>query len=214
MPLSVKILKSLYDKLKKLLKTDLRKKQNKMSNEYKDWESDKIEEERQIVAKYPFLHLRNIDGTIDTNSKFPMMCLEIPNGWHKLFFQLCKDITPILEKENKLNEFYFIQVKEKYNYLRCYYSNNAPLKVLEVIAKYEQMSQYICTVCGQPATYQTQGYIASFCTSCWKDYARQEKIDQIISFKPYFIVNSDTEGVHCDEKMISFADEWTRLFEE
>jgi hypothetical protein len=26
----------------------------------------------------------------------------------------------------------------------------------------------------------------------------------------YFIINSETEGVHCDEKHISFQDEWNR----
>ena len=62
-----------------------------MSNEYKDWERDKIEEEKEIVEKYPFLRARNIDGTIDTSSHFPMMGLEIPNGWYQLFFQMCDE---------------------------------------------------------------------------------------------------------------------------
>ena len=78
-----------------------------MSNEYKDWVQDKIEEEKQIVAKYPFLRARNIDGTVDMEAKFPMISLEIPNGWFKLFFQMCDDIKPLLEEEGVLNDFYF-----------------------------------------------------------------------------------------------------------
>ena len=74
----------------------------------KDWIFDKIQEEKLIVEKYPFLHIRDIDGGIDTESKFPMMSLEIPDGWNKLFFQLCDDIKPILEKEGMLYDFYFI----------------------------------------------------------------------------------------------------------
>ena len=47
-----------------------------MSNEYKDWEQDRIEDEKAWVQKYPFLHVRNTDGTIDYEDKFPMIGLE------------------------------------------------------------------------------------------------------------------------------------------
>ena len=103
-----------------------------MSNEMKDWERERIEEEKQIVAEYPFLRLRDIDGSIDTESKFPMMGLEIPDGWYKLFFQMCSDIKPILEKEGVLDDFYFLQVKEKFNTLRCYHSG-VPKEVDDII---------------------------------------------------------------------------------
>ena len=179
-----------------------------MSNEYKDWEKDKIEEEKLIVAEYPFLRARNIDGTVDINAKFPMMGLEIPDGWYKLFFQMCEDIKPVLKKYNLLNDFYFLQIKEKYNFLRCYYSK-APREVDEIIAKYEQMACYVCTICGKPATYETSDYIASFCDDCWKDKVRHQKGDWI-EFKPYFTINTVTKGVHCDEKKISFKEEWDR----
>ena len=36
-----------------------------MSNEYLDWAADKIQEEKLIVEKYPFLHIRDVDGHID-----------------------------------------------------------------------------------------------------------------------------------------------------
>ena len=91
-----------------------------MSNEYKDWKADRIEEEKQIVEKYPFLRARDIDGTIDTEAEFPMMDLEIPNGWYDLFYQMCDDIKPLVS-----DDFYFLQVKEKYNRLVCY-SNGSP----------------------------------------------------------------------------------------
>lgn len=180
-----------------------------MSNEYKDWERDKIEEEKQIVAEYPFLHLRDVDGTIDTKSKFPMMGLELPDGWYRLFFQMCGDIKPILEKEGLMDDFYFFQVKEKYNRLTCYYSNNTPLAVKEIIAKYEHMAHYVCSHCGKPATYETNDYVLSVCDDCWKDYIRHLSVKQI-EFKPYFKIDSVTEGVHFDEKTISFESEWNR----
>ena len=104
-----------------------------MSNEYKDWATERLAEETAIVAKYPFLRIRDIDGTADTNVEFPMIHPEIPNGWYKLFFQMCDDIKAVLEKEGTVEEFYFLQVKEKYNQLRCY--SNGSSEVEEIIQK-------------------------------------------------------------------------------
>ena len=183
-----------------------------MSNEYKDWERDRIEEEKQIVAEYPFLRLRNIDGTVDTESKFPMMPLEIPVGWHKLFFQMCADIKPLLEEEGILDDFYFLQVKEKYNQLRCYSNGIASEEVNNIIDRYGQMAYYICVQCGKPATCETKGYWASFCDDCWKDHCRHENV-QPIEFKPYYKVTGFSKGERY-EKAISFEDEWNRYIRE
>lgn len=183
-----------------------------MSNEMKDYMIDKIEEEKQIVAKYPFLQLRDIDGTVDTESEFPMIPLEIPDGWLKLFFQLCEDIKPILEKERIIDNFYFIQVKEKHNSIRCYSNGIASREVEDIINKYEQMSYYVCTRCGRPATCVSTGYWASFCDDCWKDHFRYEDMDWI-EFKPYYIVSGFRDGEHYKKK-ISFEDEWSRYIKE
>ena len=182
-----------------------------MSNEMKDWVLDKIEEEKQIVAEYPFLRLRDIDGTIDTESKFPMMGLEIPDGWYKLFFQMCSDIKPILEKEGVLDDFYFLQVKEKYDTLRCYHSG-APKEVDDIIMKYEAMAYYVCTQCGKPATCMTTGYLASFCDDCWKDLVRHQEV-VCVKFKPEFEISGFSNGEHY-ERTISFEDEWNRYIKE
>ena len=177
-----------------------------MSNEYKDWERDKIEEEKILVKEYPFLHARNIDGTL-SNSKFPMIGLEIPDGWVELFFQMCADIKPILQKYNILDKFYFWQIKEKYNSLRCYSSFSLE-EVDLILQKYEVMSSYICTNCGAPATVETQNYIASFCDDCWKDFVRHEEVE-FINFKDYYRVihyNKEKEI----EVEISLKEEWER----
>ena len=167
----------------------------------KDWIANKIEEENQIVAKYPFLRLRGINGTVDIESEFPMIGLEIPNGWNKLFYQMCSDIKPILEEEGVINDFYFIQVKEKYNFMRCYSNRVTSQRVEDIVARYEQMACYICAQCGKPAIYEASDYILSFCDDCWKDYARYDK-GKKIEFKSFY------------EKTISFKDEWNRYIKE
>jgi DNA-directed RNA polymerase subunit RPC12/RpoP len=183
-----------------------------MSNEYKDWEKDKIEEEQRIVTKYPFLRTRGIDGTIDTEAKFPLVYLEIPKGWFRLFFQMCDDIKPLLEEEGVLNDFYFIHVKEKYNRLMCYHSGVLTKEVQDIIDKYSIMASYICTNCGKPATYETQSYLTSYCDDCMKSLTVRERIVSL-EFKPYYKVIGFSKGGHY-EKTISFEEEWNRYIKE
>ena len=177
-----------------------------MSNEYKEWYRERIAEEKELVAKYPFLHVRDINGCIDTKVDFPMIGLEIPNGWYNLFYQMCDDIKDLV-----LKDFYFLQVKEKYNLMRCY-SINSTLEVDAIIAKYERMAPYVCTICGKPANFETSSYAASFCTDCWKDHARHEKTSQIEP-KTSFVVYYFNKGVSSREKTISFEDEWNRYLD-
>lgn len=174
-----------------------------MPNEMQDWIKERQLNEKRWVEKYPFLRARDIDGSIDTDSAFPMIGLEIPNGWYRLFFQMCEDIKPLVSED-----FYFIQVKEKYNRLVCY-PVNSNTKVDMILAKYYQIAPYVCIHCGRPATYETKDYIASFCEDCWKGWMRHKRVD-LLKFKPYFIINSETENVHYDEKHISFKDEWDK----
>lgn len=188
-----------------------------MSNEYLDCERDIVEydilaEQKQVIAKYPFLRVRDIDGTIDTEAEFPMMCLEIPSGWAKLFYQMCSDIKPILEKEGLLDDFYFVQVKEKYNYLVCHSSGEEPAEVSDIIQKYEQMAHYVCTCCGKPATLETRGYFASFCESCGEDHRKHSRVDDI-KFEPSFEVWGFRDGAKYN-RIISFENEWNRYIEE
>ena len=165
-----------------------------MGNEYKDWERDKIAEEKEIVKKYPFLRVRDIDGTIDTSAHFPMIGLDIPNGWYQLFFQMCDDLKPVLEKEGMLNDFYFVQVKEKFNELRCYSGHWETSEIQDILRKYEYLSRFVCTVCGLPTEYETQGYIASYCDKCLDKIKTIDRIVPIEFTDTFETVRYSKEG--------------------
>ena len=139
-----------------------------MSNEYKDWESDTIAEQKEVVDLYPFLAERDVEGNVALDSHFPMMCLEIPDGWYELFFQMCEEIKDALKAKSLLNEFYFIQIKEKYGELVCY-ANRHVDEVEDIIAKYSEMSRYICMACGRIARYTTKGHIVPMCDGCLQE---------------------------------------------
>lgn len=181
-----------------------------LSNEMKDWILDKIEEEKQYVEKYPFLRVREIDGTIDVNSKFPLMSLEIPDGWYELFFQMCDDLKEVLIEEGYLNTFYFVQIKEKYNRLECYSGHFETDKISQVLRKYEYLSQFVCTRCGKPATIETaQGYIESFCNDCWQAQHRRCMASDI-EFNAQFEIVSFGRSTGTIKTIVDVSDEWNR----
>ena len=182
-----------------------------MSTEYKDWYADLSEKQKKIYnicMEYPFLIQRDIDGNRDEEFNYEYLDLEIPTGWKRLFFQMCADIKPLLEKEGVLDDFYFLQVKEKFNMLRCYSNGVASQEVEDIIAKYEMMAYYVCTNCGKPATYETQGYFASYCGECCKNFIKPPKMKPI-EFEPEFKISGFSKGKHY-EKTISFENEWNR----
>ena len=187
---------------------------NFLSNEYKDWEADRIEEEKLIVAKYPFLQVRDIDGTPDMNAKFPLMSLEIPNGWSLLFAQMCDDLKEVLIEEGCLDTFYFIQIKEKYNQLRCYAGYPTTNKILRVLQKYEHLSLFVCTKCGKPATKEiTTEYIESICNDCWHNkYQQSTFID--IELELEFYINTFGRNTGIVTTLVNVDDEWNRYLKK
>lgn len=171
------------------------------------------EEIKKLIERYPYLLPRNVwtDKIPEDYDYTYIIGLEIPNGWRKLFFQLCEDIRQPLIDAGYLDKFRFSQIKEKYNRLECY-NFGAPETVQNIIDKYSVMAGYVCTRCGKPATCETQGYIASFCDDCWKEIGRHERIERL-EFKPYYKVIGYAKGEQY-EKIISFEDEWNRYLKE
>lgn len=168
------------------------------------------EQNKQLVERYPFLLPRNVftdELPEDYDYSYINGIGEIPRGWEKLFLQMCEDIRQPLIDAGQLETFRFVQIKEKYNRLECY-NNGAPEKVHEIIDKYTMMAGYICTNCGKPATFETSGYIASYCDNCFKDYARHHEGEWIKPSTEYKVHGFEDGKRHT--KMVSFKEEWDR----
>jgi hypothetical protein len=168
------------------------------------------EQNKQLVERYPFLLPRNVftdELPEDYDYSYINGIGEIPCGWEKLFLQMCEDIRQPLIDAGQLETFRFVQIKEKYNRLECY-NNGATEKVHEIIDKYTMMAGYICTNCGKPATFETNGYIASYCDECLKKYVRHDA-GEWIKFKPEYTVHGFKDGKKYT-KTVSFKKEWDR----
>ena len=173
---------------------------------------NKIEQNKVLVERYPFLLPRNVwtDKVPEDYDYSYIRGVEIPEGWKKLFFQMCEDIRQPLIEAGYLEKFRFSQIKEKYNTMRLYHCG-APETVEEILHKYENMASYICTRCGQPAAIESQGYIASYCDKCWErvgKYYRGEPIE----FRTSYTVTGFKDGEKYT-KTVSFEDEWNRYLE-
>ena len=162
-----------------------------------------------ICQEYPFLIPRDLEGKIDETYDYDYISLGIPKGWTILFFQMCADLKEVLIEEDYLNTFYFIDIKEKYNQLRCYAGHPTTNKILQVLHKYEYLSEFVCTECGQPATMITTDYIASICDDCWKDKCRHKKVTDI-QFVPQFEIKSFGRNTGYVKTVIDVSDEWNR----
>lgn len=186
-----------------------------MSNEYKDWYNDFSERQKKIYnicMEYPFLMPRDVDGNMDEDFDYEYLGFDIPVGWYRLFLQMCSDIKQVLEKEGLMDDFYFLQVKEKYNELRCYSNGAASLEVEQILQKYKYLSRYVCTECGRPAEYETRGYIASYCNDCRKDRERHEACN-ILRFESTYDVVGFRDGKGYS-RTVSVEDEWNRYLKE
>jgi hypothetical protein len=86
--------------------------------------------------------------------------LSIGDGWFQLFYDLCEDIHAIVKDE----EFIFLQVKEKFGYLRIYSvgsGKNAEIEYL--IQQAENKSGEICEVCGDKGISRHNSWIKILC---------------------------------------------------
>lgn len=139
-----------------------------MSNEYKDWMRDKIEDNKELCRKYPFLIPRNrFTDAIPEDFDYSWTELDaMPDGWRLVFGeQMCEEIAQALEKDGYLNEYRILQIKEKYGELR-WYDKGAPREVHDIVEKYSLMSAQLCINCGKPATVITDGWICPYCDDC------------------------------------------------
>lgn len=165
---------------------------------------------KELIERYPYLQPRNVwtdQIPEDYDYSYIRGECEIPKGWQKLFLQLCEDIRQPLIDANYLEKFRFSQLKEKYNRMCCYHFG-APEAAYDIIRKYEAMSRYVCTRCGKPAVYETQGWFESYCEDCWKDVARHERVEKLEPKLSYKI--SGRKNGEDYERIVSYEEEWER----
>lgn len=169
---------------------------------------------KQLTQRYPYLIPRNCwTGAIHKDYDYSYVVGEhdLPQGWFKLFLQCCEDIREPLERNECMDKFRFLQVKEKYGSMRLY-SNGAPEEVLQILYKYELLSRQVCCICGKPATLETYGYICPYCNDCIISSGENPSSAVSITIKKSYMHTVCHDGNETRTE-ISMEDEWNRYLE-
>ena len=131
---------------------------------------------RELVERYPFLWPRDWHGNRISEDEYDYSYTvldDMPEGWRKAFGeQFCEELRNVLLKADYLDEYMVIQVKEKFGGLRwydCGVPTSIYSEIVDVIHRYEGMSEMTCINCGKPAKYVTTGWISPFCADCIKE---------------------------------------------
>ena len=105
----------------------------------------------------------------------------MPVGWSKAFgTKICDEIWDVLVKYNVQEQYYVLQVKERYGELCWYYGGiggSACDEVDDIIDKYEAISARTCVGCGKPATKLSIGWILPHCDRCARRLPRIRFMD-------------------------------------
>jgi len=104
----------------------------------------------------------------DPSKSLMVFGFECGDGWFPLIYKLCADIQKEI-KENNLENFYVVQVKEKFGGLR-FYTYNSTEKIEELIRSAMKQSFHTCEDCGgyfknRP---KTTNWTYALCPKCWK----------------------------------------------
>ena len=127
-----------------------------------------IEQNKKLIELFPYLLPRNLwNDTVSEDYRYDYIrgTYELPVGWYRLFLLYCLHIKPYLVKENLLNKFRFSQIKEKCGHI-CLYDFGSTREIHDVTSMFTRLSSYVCEWCGQPAKYETKGWIACLCKKC------------------------------------------------
>lgn len=124
---------------------------------------------KQLIEEYPFLLPKNVfSGDVPEDYDYSYTLLdEIPQGWLNSFIpDFLKELKEALIKDNLLDDYFILQIKEKWGYLH-WYDNGRTESVDKIITKYEKISQDFCIRCGKKATKMTSGWITYVCDACY-----------------------------------------------
>jgi len=100
--------------------------------------------------------------------------IDCGDGWYKLIYDLCLSLREML-KENPIEGFMVVQVKEKFGGLRFYIGAGSK-EIFDRINKAEQESYHICEFCGGVGKVRNDlVWIRTLCDKCYNDYKRNKK---------------------------------------
>ena len=118
--------------------------------------------EDKLFQDFPVLYSQERENSC---AKFTFDCLD---GWHALIREFSEKMTPLMtqaRQEGDPDGFFarIVGIKEKFGGLRVYLSTGTDA-MYDLINEYEDRSEHICEICGEPGTIDPAAfYKAALC---------------------------------------------------
>ena len=149
---------------------------NELTKREKEELLKKIEKNKKLVRKYPWLKplnrisLEPIEGYDYSFTEWD----SIEKGWDIAFGKmLLKELGEVIDKNGLKNEFHILEIKEKYGELRIS-CMNACEDIDKIIEKYRVISRNVCMGCGKPDVPMTNyGWYYPVCKECWNNFSNK-----------------------------------------
>ena len=173
-----------------------------------------VDMRKKLVAKYPFLMPRHPFTNVpipNYDYSFIEGEYNLPEGWFVLFLQCCEDIYKVLNKIGYVDEFYFVQIKEKWGRMTLY-CHGATKEIEDIVDKYGFLSLQVCSVCGHPASVMTYGHVRPFCSKCVLKYDMYIDDAELIGVKTSYTRSLWEKGVTTEQE-VDCTEEWSRYLE-
>ena len=156
---------------------------------------------KRLVKKYPWLMPTNWLGFPIKNYDYSWIEWGWSAGWDKAFGQIYMDeLGEAIAENGQSDDFRILEIKEKYGQARLYCGATSG-KVLNIIDKYERISQHICYYCGVEAPMTDSGWVLPQCFDCFRRlYKRNE--EWYLGNHPDQVAKTDGEIKGMYEKII------------
>jgi hypothetical protein len=120
--------------------------------------------ENKLLERFPWMIAHNLWTCKKLDFCTPCECQD---GWYQLIYDLCEEIENHYKKNNvDINTIRIDQIKEKFANLRFYISNVIE-GTYDIVGKYENLSIYVCEVCGDKGEVCIQGtWLKCLCEKC------------------------------------------------
>ena len=131
----------------------------------------KRELEQKLVDRFPKF-FREYRG--DPRKTCMSFGIEHGDGWYSIIEKLCLYVEEVLTPED---DFWFLQIKEKFGTLRVYFSG--PERIRPLIESAEAESTVTCESCGtvRDVLMTTfQGWCKNKCVECWDKEADERGV--------------------------------------
>jgi hypothetical protein len=117
---------------------------------------------KEMLETYPELF-----GTeLSPKKSLMVFGIEAGKGWKDIVLSYLPKISKIV-KENNIDDFRIVQIKEKFGSLRIYTMGNSNEDIKNLISEMEEKCSYTCEKCGsKEGILRTNGWVRVICDEC------------------------------------------------